>query len=162
MLRIPQHWHAVHGRHGRDLNHPPALQRLHQAKVKDAIAARKAQAMTGHPTDAQFVEMVRNNTIKNCPIKPAHITNALTIFGPSIAGVRGRTVFCKPEQVEAGFGRIPDDFHCLHRFVVITANLGWEFRFLVLISGTPIGSGIPDPFTIPKIPVGKILIEFRC
>jgi hypothetical protein len=42
------------------------------------------------------------------------------------------------------------------------AGLGWEFRVLVPISGTPIGSGIPDPFPIPKIPVGKFLIKFRC
>ncbi len=33
--------------------------------------------------------------------------------------------------------------------------LGWEFWFLVLISGTPIVSGIPIPFLIPKILVGK-------
>ncbi len=32
--------------------------------------------------------------------------------------------------------------------------LGWEFQFLVPISGTPIGSGISIPFSIPKIPVG--------
>ncbi len=35
--------------------------------------------------------------------------------------------------------------------------LGWEFQFLVLISGTPIRSGIPIPFLIPKIPVGFFL-----
>jgi hypothetical protein len=34
-------------------------------------------------------------------------------------------------------------------------GLGWEFRFLVPISGTPIISGIPILFSIPKIPVGK-------
>jgi hypothetical protein len=54
-------------------------------EVKDAFVDCKAQAMTGLPTDAQFVEMVRNNTIKNCFIKPVHITNALTIFSPRIA-----------------------------------------------------------------------------
>jgi hypothetical protein len=32
--------------------------------------------------------------------------------------------------------------------------LGWEFQFLVPISGTPFGSGILIPFLIPKIPVG--------
>jgi hypothetical protein len=79
--------------------------------------------MTGHPADVQFVKMVRNNTIKNCPNKPTHITNALTIFGPSIAGMHGKTVCRKPEQVEAELGRIPDNFHCLHRFVVMTANV---------------------------------------
>ncbi len=40
--------------------------------------------------------------------------------------------------------------------------LGWEFRFLVPISGTPIRSGIPIPFLIPKIPVGIFLFKFRC
>jgi hypothetical protein len=34
------------------------------------------------------------------------------------------------------------------------AILGWEFQFLVPISGTLIGSGTPIPFLIPKIPVG--------
>ncbi len=33
-------------------------------------------------------------------------------------------------------------------------HLDWEFRFLVPISGTPIGGGIPIPFTILKIPAG--------
>jgi hypothetical protein len=79
--------------------------------------------MTGHPTDAQLLEMVRNKTIKNCPIKPEHITNSRSIFGPSIAGVRGKTICRKPEQVEAELGRIPDDFHRLHQFVVITADM---------------------------------------
>jgi hypothetical protein len=92
-------------------------------EVQDAIMARKAQAMTGHPTDAQLLEMVRNKTIKNCPIEPEHITNACSIFGPSIAGVRRKTVRRKPEQVEAEPGCIPDDSHCLHRFVLITADV---------------------------------------
>jgi hypothetical protein len=35
-------------------------------------------------------------------------------------------------------------------------RLGWEFQFLVPISGTPIGSGILIPFLIPEIPVGFI------
>jgi hypothetical protein len=79
---------------------------------------------------------MRNNTIKNCPIKPTDITNALTIFGPSIAGVRGKTVRHKPERVEAELGCIPDDFHCLHRFVVMTADMVFVngIAFLTMLS----------------------------
>jgi hypothetical protein len=33
-------------------------------------------------------------------------------------------------------------------------GLGWEFQFLVPISGTPIGSGIPIPYSIPEILFG--------
>jgi hypothetical protein len=39
------------------------------------------------------------------------------------------------------------------------SQLGWEFQFLVPISGAPIGSGIPIPFLIPKIPVGKFFLN---
>jgi hypothetical protein len=92
--------------------------------------------MTGHPTDAQFVETVRINTIKNCPIKPTHITNALANFGLSIIGVCGKIVRCKPEQVEAELGHIPDNFHCLHQFVVMTANMIFVngIAFLTMLS----------------------------
>ncbi len=37
---------------------------------------------------------------------------------------------------------------------IVAPVLGWEFRFLILIPGTPIGSRIPTPFPIPEIPCG--------
>ncbi len=44
--------------------------------------------------------------------------------------------------------------HCFHmNEVFANRRLGWELRFLVPISGTPIGSGILIQFTIPRIPV---------
>jgi hypothetical protein len=105
-------------------------------KVQDAIAARKAQAMVGKPTDAQFLKMVRSNTIKKFPIKPTHIANALIIFGLSAAGVRRKTLCHKPEQVEAEPGRIPDDFHCLQKIVVLTADVMFvnSIAFLITLS----------------------------
>jgi hypothetical protein len=48
------------------------VQTIHQCyegftkhKVPNAIIACKGQAMTGHPSDAQFQAMVRSNTVKN-------------------------------------------------------------------------------------------------
>jgi hypothetical protein len=41
---------------------------------------------------------------------------------------------------------------CPQKVEYVNGN-GWEFRFFVPISGTPIGSGIPIPFSIPEIPV---------
>jgi hypothetical protein len=92
--------------------------------------------MTGHPTDAQFLKLVRNNSINICPVKPDHITNAHSIFGPSIAGVRGRTTHQKPERVEAVVGRIPDDFHRLYKFVVLMADVMFVngMAFLTMLS----------------------------
>jgi hypothetical protein len=40
-------------------------------------------------------------------------------------------------------------------------SLGWEFQFLVLISGIPIRSTIPILFQIPNILVG-FLLQFHC
>jgi hypothetical protein len=55
-------------------------------------------------------------------------------------------------------GSLAQCFYCdcdLKLFGTAISELGWEFQFLVPISGTPIRSGVPIPFLIPKIPVGK-------
>jgi len=46
--------------------------------------------MVGHPTEREFKAMVRSNMIKNCPITPEAVENAYNIFGPDLAGLRGR------------------------------------------------------------------------
>jgi hypothetical protein len=61
-------------------------------KVEEAQKARKAQAMLGHPTDRDFLGMVPGGMISNCPVTANTVTNAHQIFGPDLAGVRGRTV----------------------------------------------------------------------
>jgi hypothetical protein len=50
--------------------------------------------------------------------------------------VHGKTLHCKPEQAEAEPERIPDNFHCLHRFLVITADIMFVngIAFLTLLS----------------------------
>ncbi len=60
-----------------------------QRKVEDARAAREAQAMVGHPTDHNFLGMVRSGMILNCPVTPSAVQNANRSFGPDLAGVRG-------------------------------------------------------------------------
>jgi hypothetical protein len=62
-----------------------------QWKVKEACIAREAQAMLGHTTDRDFLGRVRSGMITNCPVLPNAILNANHLFGPNLAGVRGRT-----------------------------------------------------------------------
>ncbi len=92
--------------------------------------------MTGHPSDAQFNKTVRNKTIKNCLIKLEHIANVHTIFCSSIAGVHRKIIRHKPEQVEAEPGCIADNFHQLHPFVVLTADVMFVngIAFLIKLS----------------------------
>ncbi len=116
----------------------------------------KGQAMPGHPSNAQFQAMGRSNTIKNCPIKPKHIANANSIFRPIIAGVRGITTRCKPSQVEAAPGRIPNDFHHLQKFVVLTANVAFLSTLfqklrLATVEQLPTGTACQQESSLTKI-----------
>ena len=56
-----------------------------------AISARKAQAMIGIPFEEEFKDQVRKKCIalKSIPVIYAIITNAHTIFGTKLSGVRG-------------------------------------------------------------------------
>jgi hypothetical protein len=45
--------------------------------------------MLGHPTDQEFLGMVRSDMILNGPLTQTAVQNANQIFGPNLAGVRG-------------------------------------------------------------------------
>jgi hypothetical protein len=60
-------------------------------EVEEAQKARKAQAMLGHPTDRDFLGMVRGGMISNCLVTANAVNNAHQIFGPDLVEIRGRT-----------------------------------------------------------------------
>jgi hypothetical protein len=68
------------------------MEGLTKREVEEAKAALKAQGMLGHPTDHEFLGLVRANMIANCNVTESAVKNAHIIFGPNLAGVRGRTV----------------------------------------------------------------------
>ena len=93
-------------------------------ELKGANLARKAQAILGHPSSKELSQVVSNNFgINNCPINPIDITNADTIYGRDLGGIRGKTVRKKPERVQGDIIKIPKDFYKLHRFVTLTADI---------------------------------------
>ena len=75
-------------------------------EIKDARAACKAHAMLGHPTNCKVLGMVHYNMNTSCPMTPSTLTNAHTIFGPDLAGVRGRTVRRPPDAVTTEYVQI--------------------------------------------------------
>ncbi len=91
-------------------------------EVKEATAARKAQGMLGHPTDHEFLGMVRSNMITNCTVTESAIKNAHIIFGPDLAGVRGGTVRRAPESVRVDHIQIPRVILYRHRIVTLTMD----------------------------------------
>ena len=68
--------------------------------------------------------MVSNNFgINNCPINPVDISNADTIYGRDLGGIRGKTVRKKQECVHGETLMIPKDFYKLHHFVTLTVDI---------------------------------------
>jgi hypothetical protein len=92
-------------------------------EVNEAREARKAQAMVGHPTDREWLGMVRANIIKNCPITDKAVINAQRIFGPELAGVRGRTIRETPASVTTDYVQIPREILERHRRVVLAVDV---------------------------------------
>jgi hypothetical protein len=61
-------------------------------EAEEAQKACDAQGMLGHPTDRDFLGMVRGDMISNCPVTPTAVQNSHQIFGPDLVGIRGRMV----------------------------------------------------------------------
>ena len=103
-------------------------------EVKDACAARKAQAMLGNPTNCKFLGMVHNNMITSCPVTPTTVTNAHNIFGPDLTGVRGRTVRETLAPVTTNYVQIPREILERHRLVVLAVDVMFVNNLPFLVS----------------------------
>ena len=62
--------------------------------------------MIGRPSHAFFIEIIRNNLLKNCPITTADANIALSIIGPNRDAIRGKTTRQATEHVRSN-QRIP-------------------------------------------------------
>jgi len=153
-------------------------------EVEEAKAAREAQAMLGHPTDREILGMVRSNMINNCTVTDSAIQNANRIFGPDLAGVRGRTVRRPPDPVRVDYVRVLVSI--VERFKVVTLTVDCMFvngvpflvsasrgLNLITIEYTPSRTakhlaagirGIMDVYARGGFQVGTVLMdnEFEC
>ena len=94
-----------------------------EKQAEKAIVARDMQARLAHPTDDKFKQMVSSKSLKNCSIVADDVTNARSIFGPNLPGLRGKTVRQRPERVVPEYLDIPRDYYRLHHFVTLTADV---------------------------------------
>jgi hypothetical protein len=92
-------------------------------EVEEVMETREAQAMIGHPTDCKFLGMVHAKMITDCPITEQAIKNAHTIFGPNLAGVKGRMVRRPPDAVKTDYVQILWQLLDMHRLVTLTVDV---------------------------------------
>jgi hypothetical protein len=92
-------------------------------EVEEDQKACEAQAMLGHPTNHDFLGMARGGMISNCPVNANAVTNAHQIFGPDLAGVRGRMVRRPPESVTTDYVQIPWIILERHQLVLLAVDV---------------------------------------
>ena len=107
-----------------------------QREVEEVCSINEAQAMLGHPTNRDFMGMVGSRKIVNFPVSPAAVLNANLIFGPDLAGVRGRTGRRPPESVTTNHVQIPRALLEWHQRVMLTVDIMFMngVPFLVSVS----------------------------
>jgi hypothetical protein len=92
-------------------------------EAEEARKACEAQAMLGHPTNHSFLGMVCDGMISNCPVPANAVTNAHLIFGPDLAGERGRSMRRSPESVTTDCMQIPQAILERHQFVTLAVDV---------------------------------------
>ena len=65
-------------------------------EVLQARLARDFSRRMGHPPDSKLIRALQLGALHGCQISPSDITRATTIYGPSVAALRGRTTAQRP------------------------------------------------------------------
>jgi Reverse transcriptase (RNA-dependent DNA polymerase) len=80
---------------------------FNKKEVERAKLARKIQGTIGHPSTKDFEKIVELGLLGECPINIVDIKNAEQIFGPSLHGLKGKTVRKSNLVVEIRNNHIP-------------------------------------------------------
>ena len=106
-----------------------------QLKLVDA--ARKLYALVGRPNYQTYLDMIRENRLKNCPINVEDALRAIDIYGQDIAALRGKTVRQQPIHVQAPtISPVPPAILQHHKKIHLYADVCFinNLPFLVSIS----------------------------
>lgn len=99
--------------------------------------ARKLYALIGRPNYQAFLEMIRENRLKNCPVNVEDAIRAINIYGQDIAALRGKTVRRQPVHVYApNISPVPPGILQHHKKVHLCTDICFinNSPFLVSIS----------------------------
>jgi hypothetical protein len=64
-----------------------------------AVVARELQIKIGRPSYKDYVNIINNRLLNNCPVTKADIDAAEDIFGPDVGDLKGKVTRCKPDSV---------------------------------------------------------------
>ena len=100
-------------------------------EVKDAEVAEQLYTMLGKPSMKDYLNMIRHNLIKDCPVTVKDVERAIAIYGKDLGTIKGRTLSYKPESLNDDlFVRCEPDYTILCIDIMFINGLA----FLVSIS----------------------------
>ena len=102
-----------------------------------AKLARQIQVRIGRPSTKEFIRIVSENLMPNCPVTKADIVAAEHIFGPEVGSLKGKTTRRAPHQVPRDIvAMLPEHVHARYRHVTLCVDVMFVNRipFLVTIS----------------------------
>ena len=76
-----------------------------------------------YPTDASMKQIVSQRSMKNLTLSTADVANAKTLYGPDVAGLKGRTTRKKVGGTTVERVSIPEEFYRRNKFVTIAADV---------------------------------------
>ena len=89
---------------------------FNKQKILEAMEAKRLQMMMGNPSYRDFVGVVQEMLLSNCPLTVSNANTAKIIYSPYLSGVRGETVRERPECFQPSYVSIPKDFMELHKY----------------------------------------------
>ena len=104
--------------------------------VRNAERARELQDMLGRPTSRSLIQMIKMNSLPNCPVTVDDVIAADDIFGPNLGSLKGKTTRLKPLPVKVNLSPIPSlilDRYCLVILAINVMKVN-KIPFLVTIS----------------------------
>ena len=107
-----------------------------QRQLEQAKKARKLYHTMGLPSMHDYIELVRNNMLYNCPITVEDIENSFKIYGQSPAALKGKVTRKKPDVVSSDYFEVPEDILEKHKFVTLCADIFYvqKIPFFVTVS----------------------------
>jgi hypothetical protein len=98
--------------------------------------ARKLQLTIGRPSTADFLHIIQNNILPNCPITRSDIITVDDIFGPDVGSLKGKTTRSTPHKVRPGLVDLPAEILSHYCDVTICADVMFvnKIPFVITIS----------------------------
>ena len=100
----------------------PILRGIHQEAHPRRNNVFQSVGSCGNSSDRYFKCLLSSQNLDDFPLTIHDANNAHAIFGPNIAGVRGKTFSHKPDRVITDYVSVPGDFLELHKYVTLVAD----------------------------------------